>query len=596
MNVTAIIHTKTVWAIFAIGVMQAAVLHAQNVPPVQQCTVTNIRGGPVAGTFCGGTSLGGNCTAGALYSCSNGTSTNNCKLVQACTGGCLQTDSPQGQLSETCYTGPKPLTVTPQITPGGSQITVTATLPAPHPTGVILNLRTLRSDLLNGITCNAPNLPAGQTSESFGLATAVVGAPISVLLSSDFNWVDAAGAGYELSSLPQTITLNPGGTEFPAPPVTALTMVPSTLDAAGIGFVYATLGSIAPASGVLVHLTSSDPAIASIIGPGQPFIPGGCTASTGTESIQIASSVPKPETITITGTTGVAGQAPLTTQLNVNAGCVKNGCTGGPSCGPQSDGCGGIIPNCGCFAPGLEGQVCGPNNVCVASAAFAVNGLTLNPSTVLGGRTSTATVTANQPAPAGGGIVALNSSNALVSVPSTVTIPSGGTFATFPVTAGNLQSGTATSTITATDAGFASAVLTVTPTAVCTPQSCASQGKNCGSISDGCGGTLTCGVCSGTQSCGGGGLANVCGGSTSTARLTANAINSGDITTTPTSPIKATPGRPSSAVFNTGTVITMHTSDGHGAIWSGDCSSNGAVAPSCTFTITAAASVTANNQ
>lgn len=566
---------------------------AQSSGPVQQCTITNTRGNPLVGNFCGGSLTGSSCTSGALYKCDNHTTTNNCRLAQACAMGCLRNQSPQGNVITACYTGPQTLTVAPQSTLGGNAINVTAQLPASHPNGVILNLATLRADLLNGISCNAPNLPAGQTSETFQLATAVVSAPIAVPLASDFSWTDAAGAGYQLSSVPQVVMLNPGGTEFPAPPIATFTMTPSTLNAGGTGFVNATLTSPAPASGVQVHLTSSDPTVASVITAGQPFIPGGCTASTGTASIQIASSVPQPETITITGTTA---QSTVTTQLNVAAGCVKHGCTGGPSCGPQPDGCGGTIANCGCFAPGFEGQVCGTNNMCTGSTAFAVNGLTLNPSTVASGQTSTATVTANQPAPAGGGVVSVFSDNPIVTGPSSVTIPAGSTFTTFTLTAGNVTSGTASSLIHAENAGSATATLTVTPPVACTPQSCASQGKTCGTISDGCGGTLTCGTCAGGQSCGGGGVANVCGGTSSTATLTITAINSGDITTNPASPIKATPNQPGSAVFNTGTTITLTTSDGHGAIWSGDCSSNGAVTGSCTFTISAAASVTANNQ
>src|SRR5712692_5258286 len=42
-------------------------------------------------------------------------------------------------------------------------------------------------------------------------------------------------------------------------------------------------------------------------------------------------------------------------------------------------------------------------------------------------------------------------------------------------------------------------------------KTCASQGANCGSISDGCGHTLQCGTCTAPQTCGGGGTANVCG-------------------------------------------------------------------------------------
>ncbi|MBZ4421259.1 kelch repeat-containing protein [Myxococcus sp. RHSTA-1-4] len=40
----------------------------------------------------------------------------------------------------------------------------------------------------------------------------------------------------------------------------------------------------------------------------------------------------------------------------------------------------------------------------------------------------------------------------------------------------------------------------------CTPTTCAEEGKNCGSIADGCGGTLDCGACSGTDVC----SSNIC--------------------------------------------------------------------------------------
>src|SRR5207249_2342423 len=49
------------------------------------------------------------------------------------------------------------------------------------------------------------------------------------------------------------------------------------------------------------------------------------------------------------------------------------------------------------------------------------------------------------------------------------------------------------------------------PPAPCVPTTCAAQAKNCGTIPNGCGGTLTCGVCTAPQTCGGGGVANVCG-------------------------------------------------------------------------------------
>jgi len=57
--------------------------------------------------------------------------------------------------------------------------------------------------------------------------------------------------------------------------------------------------------------------------------------------------------------------------------------------------------------------------------------------------------------------------------------------------------------------------IAVIPPPACAPVTCAALGKNCGSLSDGCGGTLNCGTCSGSQTCGGG-KANVCGPCTPT--------------------------------------------------------------------------------
>ncbi len=47
--------------------------------------------------------------------------------------------------------------------------------------------------------------------------------------------------------------------------------------------------------------------------------------------------------------------------------------------------------------------------------------------------------------------------------------------------------------------------------APCVPTTCAAQGKECGTMPDGCGGQISCGTCSGALTCGGGGVANVCG-------------------------------------------------------------------------------------
>jgi len=57
----------------------------------------------------------------------------------------------------------------------------------------------------------------------------------------------------------------------------------------------------------------------------------------------------------------------------------------------------------------------------------------------------------------------------------------------------------------------------------CTPTTCAAQGKNCGSISDGCGGTLSCGTCGSGQTC----SANVCTVSGTTCNATVTGYSLG---------------------------------------------------------------------
>ena len=71
---------------------------------------------------------------------------------------------------------------------------------------------------------------------------------------------------------------------------------------------------------------------------------------------------------------------------------------------------------------------------------------------------------------------------------------------------GTLDCGTCAAPLTCGGRGVAN--VCATP---CTPTTCAAAGKNCGSPSNGCGSTLSCGSCTAPQTCGGGGTANVCG-------------------------------------------------------------------------------------
>ena len=129
---------------------------------------------------------------------------------------------------------------------------------------------------------------------------------------------------------------------------------------------------------------------------------------------------------------------------------------------------------------------------------------------------------------------------------------------------------------------------------------CAAQGKNCGTISNGCGDTLTCGVCTAPQTCGGGGVANVCGvgaPAPATALLTLTATGrAGETVSSTPAGLSVRVGTTGSATFATATSITLRVTNGRSVIWSGVCSSGGIKTPTCTFTLNAASSETANVQ
>src|SRR3989442_7126848 len=128
---------------------------------------------------------------------------------------------------------------------------------------------------------------------------------------------------------------------------------------------------------------------------------------------------------------------------------------------------------------------------------------------VNGGNNSFASIWLSAVSTSGGPTIAITSSNPQVaSVPPSVTIPPGSnvenvTIATSPVAS------TTTVTITGTEGPRSLSDTLTVQASSCTPTTCSAQGKNCGSISDGCGGTLNCGTCPAGQAC----ISNVCSAS-----------------------------------------------------------------------------------
>ena len=96
-----------------------------------------------------------------------------------------------------------------------------------------------------------------------------------------------------------------------------------------------------------------------------------------------------------------------------------------------------------------------------------ISSLSLSPASVLGGTSSTGTVTLANPAPAGGAVVTLTSSNtSAATAPTSVTVPAGNTSATFGIATHPVSSSTSVTITASYSTGTKTATLTVTPAAL----------------------------------------------------------------------------------------------------------------------------------
>ena len=522
--------------------------------------------------------------------------TNNCTLSQACPIACI-TGPNSAALNDSCFSGANPLSVSATNVLGGTDVTFTATLVDAHPNGAEINLRIDRGDIIPGNYCGVPDLPPGTSAVTFSLPTAVVSAPVGVTAGADIAYADAQGVSRQLVPVARTISVTPGGTEPPAPPIASFTLSPSTIAPGGVSIMDVTLSRMAPARGIPVAVSSSNTAVASVIANGQPFIQGGCVTGGGALTIQAAKSVPQTTTVTIGASSGAAGQSPVTNPLTVTGGCTPKSCfevTPG-TCGAIADGCGGTI-TCGCDF----GQTCGGGGTpgfCGTAATLSVSSLTLNPTSVTGGSSSTGTVSLNMAAPSGGAAVFLSSNTTAATVPQSVVVAAGQTTASFSVTTSSVQA-TTSATITGQLAGTVTAALSIQPAARLYAYDVRSPGQELRHDLERLRRHAHVRLLLESADFGGGGVANVCGGgTTSTVPLTLTASGrSGETVSSSPAGLRVAVGSSGAASFATGTLVTLSVSNGRDAVWSGGCSSGGSKTKTCSLTMNAAASVTANVQ
>jgi len=179
--------------------------------------------------------------------------------------------------------------------------------------------------------------------------------------------------------------------------------------------------------------------------------PSGWQAQALSSPLTIAAGTPYVVTVNTTNTFYVAtnyGLATKITNLDLSSVVGNNGLYGPPGQLPAS-----MYENNSYFR----------DIYFVPTPTITVASVTLNPTSVTGGVTSTGTVTLAAPAPTGGAVVSLSSSSSAATVPLTVTVPAGSTTVNFTVTTQAVGKITTPSITASAGSSTVSATLTVNP-------------------------------------------------------------------------------------------------------------------------------------
>ena len=362
------------------------------------------------------------------------------------------------------------VTLNPTSLAGGASSTGTVTLTGPAPAGG--SVVTLAS---NNATATLPatvTVAQGASSATFSIATTAVASAVSPIITATMG----------ASSKTATLTVNPPALS---------TLVASAANVIGGKQVRLTanLGSVAPTGGSVVTLTSTDTIALPV--PVSISISAGATSG---ETLITTGVVAADTSVTATATLGsVSKTAVVVVKVAALSSLVpgKTVMTGGAtvSVRVQLDGAaptGGTTvtlssANTAIISLPLQATVpAGATSVNVDAVSSAVAtdtdvaitatlgtvsksvtltvvapvaaSVTVSPTSVLGGASSTGTVTLSGPAPTGGRVVDLASNLASATVPASVTVVAGATTATFPVTTTPITTN-AIATLSATNNG-----------------------------------------------------------------------------------------------------------------------------------------------
>ena len=389
------------------------------------------------------------------------------------------------------------VTFSPNSVVGGNSSTGTVTLNGPAPGGGALV--TISSSNTSVATVPASvTVASGATTTTFTVTTSPVTTSTSVSIS----------ASYANSTSTGSLTITPA-----AATLSSVTLSPRSVRGGSSSTGTVTLNGPAPGGGALVTISSSNTSVATV--PAIVTVASGATTATfsvtsapvaADTSVAISATygtITKAATLTVTAATlssvtlsptSVRGGSASTGTVTLNGPAPAGGAlvTLGSSSAVAT------VPTSVAIAANATSSTFSVSTTPVAAntsvtisatygtisrtatltvTAATLSSVSLSPTSVLGGGSSTGTVNLNGPAPVGGALVTLRSNNtAAASVPASVTIAPNATTATFNVTTAPVAANTSvtisatygttakTASLTVKAAGLSS--LTLSPTSV----------------------------------------------------------------------------------------------------------------------------------
>ncbi len=352
---------------------------------------------------------------------------------------------------------------------GGASSTGTVTISSPAPTsGMTISLASSNASV---IPPTSVVVTAGLTSATFPISTLPVSAQVAVTITASLG----------STNISKAMTIY-------AAKLIGISMSPASVFGGATSVGTVTLNSPAGPGGDVVTLSSTNPAL---------VLPPTVTVSSGATSATFNAS-----TVGLTASTGITvsavlGSNTVTCPFKINATVLHyinispSSVTGGVTT-TGSVFLSGVAPSGGLIvtlvssnpAATVQASVTVPAGASTVTfpivttavaatttlsitassgsvvtsysliiAAPNLAGITLSPSTVVGGASSTGTLLLSGPAPVGGWTVTLASSSTSATLPATIIIPAGASSATFPISTSAVTSNV-TATISATANGI----------------------------------------------------------------------------------------------------------------------------------------------